>query len=391
MRQRVTRYLKTILPMILSLLSRFLLLLFKPLLICTDEDEDEDCIVENVRSKKMDYELAGSVVAMKGGDDNDCSCNDDDDDDDDETSSCGCISPQGPVSLESEVDLIHSRLENQLRRKFLKEATCSSFVCSVEGLHSIAADNSYEEKLTSFELYHVCQQEHWDCGVACLQYIFQWLRHSCGFELLDDMHMSIERNFILREIGATSIWTSDLVCILHQKLRQIMKKEIRGSYLYCSKNFKVPELYGEYDYYRSDFKSDTKRVRKFFERAAICGYELHDGALLNLEAIVVLIANRNYVAICLIDNSVLVTEIKAFDTASYSKSSNYVGHYVVIKRVSFDPIDIRIALGSSVNDLYCFVIENPASPTTNQLVSPTIFERSREASGTDEDIIFVAR
>ena len=277
-----------------------------------------------------------------------------------------------------EADLIRSRLVEQQRG--IKKKKC---------LQCSSKENVCSSNKSKFDLYHVSQHEHWDCGVACLQYTFQWLRFSCGMHILDEMQMSTERNHIIQDIGTRSIWTSDLVCVIHRKLND-MSECIHGSYLYCSKNFSVPDFYGEYEYYKSDFRSDSKRVRRFFETSRRLGYQLYCSSNISLVEIQILITTNDCLAICLVDNSVLMKyELKAYNNIQAKESTKYTGHYIVIKRLSFDPEEVGLAIGSSPDDQYCFVIENPACENTNQFISPKLFGLIRQASGTDEDIIFI--
>ena len=74
---------------------------------------------------------------------------------------------------------------------------------------------------------HVSQRDHWDCGVACLQMIFTWLsfhNHNAEEENTEDL-----REWMIETIQTESIWTIDLVYLLHEFCQQQQQQRKRNN------------------------------------------------------------------------------------------------------------------------------------------------------------------
>jgi Guanylylate cyclase len=213
-------------------------------------------------------------------------------------------------------------------------------------------------------LVHVKQKDLWDCGIACLQMVMAWLRPD-GAE---------SREWMLRTVGTESIWSIDLMYLL-----STMIEEEDASYLLCSKTMGVDESHLALGYYQKAFSRDEVRVRKRFDQAACSGWPLLCIEHLGLAQVVRLVSRDDCIAIVLLDNSILRQRVGA----------TYAGHYVILCGISFEQEHLKHADGKK--SLYCMVIKNPARLAETTYVSPSRFEEAWRATGTDDDILFVAK
>lgn len=293
---------------------------------------------------------------------------------------------------------------------------------------------------------------HFKSGLACTQMIFQWLKYG-SIDDLEHLHIggdsqpstknaaadqenTNEKTWMLDFVQTESIWTIDLLVLLqhvhsytnniinatrkegttdgrsestdktecvhsccqkqstcpHQvdsfPLRQLASS---WSYLFCSTKFGVDESYTKLGYYKDAFASDEHRVKDLFDMAQKQNLPLLQTSHLSLEVLVEVVARKNVVAIVLLDNRILRDN-------NTSPTSSYSGHYVIVCGISTCENDVQYA---QINDLsdreedsnhnFCMVLKNPGVWKQTEYVTPSRFEKAWRATGTDEDVIFVAK
>lgn len=184
-------------------------------------------------------------------------------------------------------------------------------------------------------------------------------------------------------VGTKSIWTIDLVQLLHYTLERIKVKNL--TYIFCSTKFGVDENYNTLDYYEDAFQDDLHRVERLFALAAEKQFPLLQ-AHLSLRVLVDFVSRKNCIAIALIDNRILRgRELDGGD--------QYSGHYVIVCGVSYDSNDVSYAktqcLNASADDEFCFVTVNPGVWKEKEFVLAKRFDAAWRANGTDEDIILI--
>jgi hypothetical protein len=290
---------------------------------------------------------------------------------------------------------------------------------------------------------HVRQLETWDCGVACVQMAWLWLNDSpsCSASSrsiqssttnstdtdTDDTNTMVaatsgdhdnQRDWMLQQLQTQSVWTVDLVLLLDHLIRSsgssISQQE--ASFLFSSNTLQVNETLGDIGYYRAAFLEDQRRVREHFGEIKRRQLLTVLQRCLPLEQIVALVREPDCIAICLVDNVVLLAHddddivdnddentgdmiCSAYTTASnhagtqqhlHGVDDTYAGHYILLQGTSYQDDHLQQAGGTSIGAGYCFVVQNPGRSGTTYL-SPDRFERAWRAEGTDEDILFVTK
>lgn len=286
--------------------------------------------------------------------------------------------------------------------------------------HSKSTQNSIT-KIT-----HCQQSETWDCGVACIQMIMRWVAEDVEVHSSSTSHhnncdandfesryghsspLSIDekcrKKWMLKTLGTNSIWTIDLVVLLEKILAMRDKEknsadfstesaihkgnDIDLTYLFCSRNLGVDELYEGFNYYKQSFRTDEDRVKKLFTLSRDGGLSTFRALYLDINFVLYLVSRENCVAIVLLDGNLL------FNGGSDSKSKRvklFSGHYVILCGISFDKEDIIQAetTGEEKGARYCMVLKNPGSTNATDFVTPLQFERAWRAKGTDHDIVFI--
>lgn len=300
--------------------------------------------------------------------------------------------------------------------------------------------------------------------------ILRWIRTETNKGLRFDCHSSTqaikygisqniskeelaERKCMLKEIATTSIWSIDLVLLLHKVLQSPLNlHDHQLSILFCSTNFGVDESYSNFSYYKSAFDRDKRRVRNRFQlakqlkipmfsippcsqnniRDRIMNTDSRVGCGLSLEYVINLVAMKDCVAIALIDNTILLhpslflqqqQKKKSFhksDTDDFENIDNiynstnkidmsYSGHYIILIGISKHADDIERAVSNQNQDQnqsqtsdsvtaneenyppYCLVIKNPGIDQAVDFIAPHHFELAWRAEGTDQDIIFLRK
>lgn len=225
-----------------------------------------------------------------------------------------------------------------------------------------------------------------------------------------------EKAWMIDFVATKSIWTIDLVMLLqhflssdrtsidcttkddgrcpdqhkcycpHQLSKNSSSPIASWSYLFCSTKFEVDESYNTLGYYKDAFCSDEQRVKMLFDVAKKQQLPLLRTEHISLDVLVDIISRKDVVAIVLLDNKIL-----------RNNDSSYSGHYVILCGVSNDENDIECAQINSPEDdnstkyQFCMVVKNPGLWKRIEYVSPSRFEKAWRATGTDEDVIFLAK
>jgi hypothetical protein len=204
--------------------------------------------------------------------------------------------------------------------------------------------------------------------------ILAWLRDD------DDIDtVSRKRQFMLDALATKSIWTIDLMLLLHTICQD---EELSCTLLLCSKTLGVDREHNSLHYYEKAFGKDQIRVDRLFAKANSLELNMVCLSHLGLAQVIRLVAQPHIVAIVLLDNSIL-----------RGTRNTYAGHYIVLCGMSCDPFHVRKAKRSDCKskDDYCMIIKNPGGGNEIDYVTPFLLEKAWRGKGTDDDIIFIAK
>jgi len=222
-------------------------------------------------------------------------------------------------------------------------------------------------------------------------------------------HLRLEKNWLIEYIATESIWTIDLVMLLQLIISDginsndeeeehssttISHEQYTFSYLFCSTKFGVNKTYNNIGYYKGAFTSDEIRVNNLFDIAEKQVLPLLETFTTNLtlQVLVNIVSRKGVVAIVLLDNRILKNESNG--------ASTYCGHYVILCGISRDENDIKCAQVNAASEEevrnddrydFCLVLKNPGIYKQVEYVSPCVFDKARQAKGTDQDVIFIAK
>lgn len=287
----------------------------------------------------------------------------------------------------------------------------------------------------------IAQIDTWDCGVACLLMIAQWLRNDDNYqarweeaETIRNNHQvdKLDRKNILSAIATESIWTSDLMIQL-QSWKTNHKTSSWWSFfpwfsgestsnlafVLASKQIMgADESYRDFQYYQNAFEVDKSRVASTFHHLREKNVPMlqtatnkNEGKGLSISTVIEIVEQEDCLAIVLLDNNILLQGTTdqvnhVDDNGNETDCRPYSGHYVILCGTSKDPKHVEIAksceettsceeaTGSVEN--FCFVLCNP-DPCCNRdgsnytFVTPHRLELCWRADGTDEDIIFLRK
>ncbi len=258
-----------------------------------------------------------------------------------------------------------------------------------------ADNNPTRRKATPIR--HIKQVDTWDCGLACIQMVIDWLNTNTCNNTQEEQE--VQREWMMNSVKAKSLWTIDLVVLLQTMLDLDTNNSLTSSsYLFCSKQFGIDESYSNYQYYKDAFSEDESRVKSLFQKAENKSLPLMRVSHMSLNILIDLVSRENVVAIVLLDNTIFNQQNTLCPTSNDDDQPDisYSGHYVVLCGVSRDENDINLSMMNSQRDdsetlSYCLVIKNPGVWKETQFVTPSLFEASWRAKGTDEDIILVAK
>ena len=225
---------------------------------------------------------------------------------------------------------------------------------------------------TATLIRRVEQLESWDCGMACLLMAMDWARHE------HQQQAPCSRQDLLQEIATQSVWTVDLVWLLHKHIDQ---RGLGLRFLFSSWELQVNTSLLQFDYYKAAFRSDRERVNAIFDRLRQQELPVIQQRNLSLKRIIQLIRLPNCIAIALVDNSILLER--------FGKPKQYTGHYIMLLGISRD------ISGLDTDHDICLVTENPGKKASyysdSYRISLELFERAWRAPGTDEDIVFLVK
>lgn len=259
--------------------------------------------------------------------------------------------------------------------------------------------SNYPARRQATQITHIKQVDAWDCGLACIQMVIGWLNNdTCN---ITQEEKEVQREWMMSSVKAKSLWTIDLVVLLQNMLDLDTSNNLTSSsYLFCSKQFGIDESYNNFHYYKDAFSEDEIRVKSLFEKAEHQSLPLMQVSHMSLNILIDLVSRENVVAIVLLDNTIFNHQNNMANGEATSNDDqpdiSYSGHYVVLCGVSRDKNDINLSIMNSQRDdsethSYCLVIKNPGVWKETQFVTPSLFETSWRAKGTDEDIILVAK
>jgi Guanylylate cyclase len=277
---------------------------------------------------------------------------------------------------------------------------------------------------------HIRQQETWDCGIACLQMVLQWLRTSLDDDIEVDHTYSpwsrlevLERKLLLSKINTESIWTVDLAMLLEKLLLQedddLMSNGYHENhpnhhnttYLFISQVLGTNAQLAPLAYYCSAFETDSQRVQEICDDMQRLQLPFLCPFYLEFQQLIYVISQEHCVAIVLVDNSILMRpahqsgeKTTTDNNTSQNTNDEYMGHYVIVTGISREPEDIVASYteddasmlltdnyDQQHEDEFCLVVVNPGITRPVMFVSPTKFELAWRAEGTDCDVLFVAK
>ena len=282
---------------------------------------------------------------------------------------------------------------------------------------------------------HMQQQFNWDCGISCLQMAILWLMQSDDDDVLEDRattklpsDCTALRTWITQTIATESIWTIDLLFVLQKHLQGCFDTTLkrrdaiccggRCSYLLLTRSIAIPKDYANVQYYKSKFQEDRQRVTQRLQQVRKHDESIgmsHDSVRqwrhpLAMQQVIHCIQYKNCIAIALIDHTAFTCYGRSDDG---SKPKQYIGHYILLTGISYDPSHIQKALSgfhaNTVNcsmkpslelssngiatDEFCLVVQDPSHSVqaAPNFVTIQHFEHAWRAYGTDEDILFISR
>ena len=294
---------------------------------------------------------------------------------------------------------------------------------------------------------HCRQETIWDCGVTCCQMVLRWIlllllqlhhdtlgrtndgNHNDENDDLDyevDMDYdytpygysskltdieSVQRKWMLESLNTQSIWTIDLVVLLHTIFRNKFKgttyskpeedptmlfqtvapqNNMDISLLFCTKKIGVDDTHKDLNYYEGDFLKDADRVKSLFQFSRDEKIPILETDYMQLAHVVDFVSRSNCIAIALLDNNILLegggaaaAEQSRFlhDMKRRARSTmwkkSFTGHYVVICGISTKKRDIAECQWQDKGAKYCFIVKNPGSVNATDFISPSHFEKVR--------------
>jgi hypothetical protein len=255
--------------------------------------------------------------------------------------------------------------------------------------------------LSNNKIIHVRQQETWDCGIACLEMALRWLS-------IPENHDVVDRSDMLKLAATQSIWTIDLVWILHHVQNRVPHYSFR--YLFCSQRFEASDEWSNMKYYQDAFPTDQARVSRRFREARLMVPMLE--IALSIAQLIQLIREPHCIAIALVDmtmlrgNTAVCSDSLPIPNNDTPKSSSYIGHYVLVSGVCRDPEAVHharrncaqssssLSSSESWNDSEneeVLIVLDPGVDQSISYYTVSHFEMAWKAQGTDQDVIFIVK
>ena len=247
------------------------------------------------------------------------------------------------------------------------------------------------------------QSHEYDCGLACVSMVLVGVLQSYNLPYDRWSHPQAVCEFYANASGSNrSIWTIDLFVLLHDLVKAENMEE-RLQLRYTTEVVGCNPEFATQPFYVLDFSSDERRVEHQF-RACLQGGRAVEQATCSTEQFLASVREPRTVLIVLIDSAYLLRHYRqrfgppsphAAHATYYAgrllslfmgcfgcpaavavppAPHEFQGHYVVV--TGYDP----------VTD--CVFVNNPSHLTPEEIPLET-FEKSREAFGTDGDIIHI--
>ncbi|OQS01234.1 hypothetical protein ACHHYP_01609 [Achlya hypogyna] len=196
----------------------------------------------------------------------------------------------------------------------------------------------------------VRQRHDWDCGLACVQTVLDWL--GAKADNADSLAVAV---------GTQSIWTIDLVALLLEEVPPGSRVTFYSHVLEASYH-----LAHDCFYYR-EYLTDMKRIQPLFRSVVALGCA-HRGSL-GLPALRAALREGS-LALVLLNASQLSCCVRS------ERAFGFEGHFIVVFGISSDGVNYV----------------DPASPQHSTCwMTIATFEAARKCSGTDEDIVLISR
>ncbi len=292
--------------------------------------------------------------------------------------------------------LIGNNIDDESKISALTEREVAILEQIIDRLSIRCANNPTRREITT--ICHIHQVDTWDCGLACLYMVINWLHSNTWHATQEEQEE--QRRWMMDFVKAKSLWTIDLVILLQQMLPLHVDSNSSTSctYLFCSNRFGVDESYYNLHYYKDAFSADELRVKRLFDQAEQQSLPLMQVSHMSLNILIDIVSRENIVAIVLLDNTIYNQQSNLSTSKIHDQSDlSYSGHYIVLCGISTDKNDINTAKMNSQKDddmepcNYCLVVKNPGIWKETQFVTPSLFEKSWRAKGTDEDVILIAK
>lgn len=193
----------------------------------------------------------------------------------------------------------------------------------------------------------ICQEQSWDCGLACVAMVLSALEASPPpLATLYDL------------CGTTSVWTIDLAHILRRS----------GALVSLTTTYMGPNpAYRDEKFYAEHLQHDMSRVTALFGLAESNGIHVHHYSVTG-EQLRWTMASSRYLVVALVDKSKLMKCLSTKDTP-------YTGHFILLH--GYDRLKDE------------YLVKDPAAGDALTRVPAERLEAARTAYGTDEDLLFI--
>lgn len=314
-----------------------------------------------------------------------------------------CGGSSGDVIVEEGIESPPNKQQQQEEEEEVWQTAVQRLLQDTTTTTTTVITNRRELAATTI-LKHVAQRQRWDCGLACLQMIYQWID--------DDGDDNDMYEWLVQHVGTQSVWTVDLVIVLHELLQLRQKAAAAPNFLFATTNLSVNPDFSNFFYYKTAFQQDTRRVQariNTIRQLNLPACELLSDNGVSMRAVAELVQRADTVAILLVDNAVM-RQSTGNTNSSHNNKTVYAGHYIILAGIVATTTSTEAAVEASptennVNvdtildestvpsfDGCYFVVYNPALDGPDPVHIPIHhIEKAWRAKGTDQDIIFVTK
>lgn len=199
-------------------------------------------------------------------------------------------------------------------------------------------------------IIHQQQKDNWDCGPTCV------------FMICKQHQLHLKYEDILKKVGTKSVWTIDLMYLLHRiNIPSLMTTDMIG----------MSNDYKENSFYADEWDADETRVMQLFRNASREGIKIENRkvsidelkSLLYKGHRIILLCDRRYIQCkkCTI----------LFGLMNWIQTS-FIGHFIVL--VGITVVGTFIYSDPASNEEYCYITEED-------------LDKARKSFGTDQDMI----